>query len=205
MIRLVAWAATLLFAVAVAAFAARFPQYLHAAHPVGMLGATAVPGATAFNLLAWCLPGVLVAGLAWRWRSALSGARWTARLGAQAWLLSAVAFAAQGLFVLDSYDLDARSSRLHGAAWTLWWLAFAVGALLSLHGLRGHVLQGAGRWIAACAAACVLAALAGPVAMPVGITQRVAYGAWFLAALLAAGALSRNAASARGSSPTVRT
>ncbi len=99
--------------------------------PMAASGARDAPEAAAFNALAFVLPGLLAAALAWRARSAASRlAAWPTRLGWQCVLLSALAFAAQGLLPLDLADLDGTASRGHAVAWTLWWIAFVPGVLL---------------------------------------------------------------------------
>ncbi|MES2670222.1 MAG: DUF998 domain-containing protein [Pseudomonadota bacterium] len=107
--------------------------YSHREHPLALLGAVGVPGALAFNTLAFVLPGLLVAFLFWTMRSALPAtAGWRARIGTQLATLSALAFAAQGLFPLDPEDLGGQANALHALAWTMWWIAFAAaGALLA--------------------------------------------------------------------------
>lgn len=183
--RLAAPLAAFVFALALAAFGARFDVYSQLRHPPGLLGASAVPGATAFNLLAYVLPGLLAALPALALRRALAGGGWMARIGAQALLLSALAFAAQGLLPLDSNDIDAPASRLHAAAWTAWWIAFAVAGVL----LAGGTSRGPGArsaWgIAGCALATPAFALLAPALIPAGLAQRLAIASWFLALWLA--------------------
>jgi hypothetical protein len=184
--------AALLCAIAVAGFGGGFAEFSHLQHPIGLLGASLVPRAGAFNVLAFILPGVLAAVAAVGARGHLAGAGWPARIGAQALLLSALAFAAQGLFPLDSTDIDGAGSRLHAAAWTAWWIASGVGAALLAWGSRKrrdrHMPAAA-----ACFAAAVLFALLLPGLLPAGLSQRIAYAAWF-AGLWLAGRLSRTAA-----------
>src|SRR3546814_10898701 len=80
-----------------------------------------MPHALAFNVLGFVLPGVLAALVAWRLRASLDdGAPWAARIGAWLALLSALAFAAQGLLPLDPRGLEADASRMHATMWTLW-------------------------------------------------------------------------------------
>ena len=83
-----------------------------------------IPHALAFNAFGFVLPGLLMAVVAWQWRKRLSGgAPWAARIAARLALLSALAFAAQGLLPLDPADLDAPASHAHATAWMLWWVA----------------------------------------------------------------------------------
>lgn len=196
--------AAALCASAGAGYAAALEGYSHAQHPLAVLGARTVPHAVPFNLLAFVLPGLLVAWGMLRLRAALPAtARWPARIGTQMALLSALAFAAQGLLPLDLGDMDGPASRRHAAAWTAWWVAFAGGGALLASGLA--------RWPAwrRLAAATMLAATMVPafalfvaVLLPAGIAQRLALALWFAWAIAAGVAVSRAAASAPGSSPT---
>ncbi|MGH8076861.1 MAG: DUF998 domain-containing protein, partial [Lysobacter sp.] len=117
----------------------------------------------------------------------LDRSRWMARLGPWLWLLSALAFAAQGLLPLDPTDLDAQSSRVHATAWTVWWIAFVPGAVLLALGLGREARWRLLRWVAASAAVLLpLFALVAPMDLPAGIAQRVALAVWF-ASILTAG------------------
>jgi hypothetical membrane protein len=180
-VSLAAPVAALACAAALIGFAAWLPGYSHLQHPVGLAGSTGLPRATAFNLLAFVVPGTLAALAAHALRGRLSGAPWSARIGAQALLLSGLAFAVQGVFPLDLRDIDAGSSRLHAAAWTAWWLSFAVAGVLLAVGLREGALRATGRVAALSATGGVFLALAGPLLLPAGLCQRVAFAAWFLA------------------------
>ena len=88
-------------------------------------------------------------------------------------MLSALAFAAQGVFPLDPEHLDSGDSRYHAAAWTLWWVSFVPGAALLASGAQP-------RWphVAAAVAvpvlSLVLPGLVGPA-----LAQRLAFAAWF--------------------------
>lgn len=178
--------AALVFAAAVVGFGAMFPGFSHAGHPVGLLGASAVPRATAFNAMAFLVPGLLAAIAALGVRAKLGAAGWAARIGSQALLLSALAFAAQGLLPLDSSDLDAAGSRLHAGAWTAWWLAFVVAAVLLRIGQSARPAGIAANAVAACAAATLAFALLAPAVLPPGLCQRLAFAFWFLGLWLAA-------------------
>lgn len=187
-----------------AAAATALDGYSHAQYPLAVLGARAVPHALPFNLLAFVLPGLLVAWGMLHLRAALpAAARWPARIGAQMALLSALAFAVQGLLPLDLGDLDGPASRLHAAAWMAWWIAFAGGGALLASGLARRPAWG---WLATATllAATLVPACALFVALllPAGIAQRLAFALWFAWAIAAGMAVSRAAASAPGSSPT---
>lgn len=161
--------------------------YSQLAHPVGLLGARGVPHAPAFDAFGFVLPGLLAAFVTWRLRMAVGdGAVWPARIGGWLALLSALAFAAQGVLALDPRDLESAASRAHATAWTLWWVAFVpAGALLAI---GVHRMRAARPFAAACAiAATTVVALA---LLPLdllepALAQRVAFATW-LAWLLAA-------------------
>ena len=55
------WAAALACVVAAVVGGLRLDGYSHALHPLSLLGARGVPGAAAFNLIGFVLPGVLAA------------------------------------------------------------------------------------------------------------------------------------------------
>ncbi len=130
-------AAALLHVVAALGFGWALDDYSMARHPLALLGATGVPHALAFNLLALVLPGVLalwmLAGLV---RSLPPVAGWPLRLGAQMQLIAALAFIAMGLLPLDAEDIDGPASGLHASMWMLWALAFMLGAALLARGTR---------------------------------------------------------------------
>lgn len=190
-------AAMLLFA-GMAMFAGRIDGYSHAQHPLALLGASPLPHAGLFNLLAFVAPGLLVAWSALRLRIALpsgvdGATSWSGRLGAQLMLISALAFAAQGLFPLDGADLDGVRSARHAAAWMVWWIAFAAGGVLLAHGLRGPVAPWRGLAASSLLAAFLLPvlALALPMLVPAGSAQRLAFALWFLWAWQAARIVNR--------------
>lgn len=174
------------------AFPLALPGYAHTLMPVGLLGAVGVPRAQGFNVLGFILPGGLMAWSALglravlvapggvnRVRSAPAGGWWP-RVGATLWLLSAVAFAAQGVWPLDPHDLDGAISQRHASLWTLWWIAFAPGALLLAAGLW-RVRRAAAGWALGGGLAVLLFAAIPPWLLPGPIAQRVALAAWFLA------------------------
>ncbi|MFT3756582.1 MAG: DUF998 domain-containing protein [Pseudoxanthomonas sp.] len=168
------------FAIAVLVFGARLEGYSQALHPVALLGAKGFLNATAFNVLAFVLPGALAACTALGLRAALPAqARWPLRIGAQVLLLVALAFAALGLLPLDVIDLENPASRLHGSAWMLWCLAFAVGGLLLGFGwLRAG--NGPARASFAAVAVVVFAAFFLPALVSPGFAQRLAFAGWWI-------------------------
>lgn len=177
-------------------FGAVLPYYSHLAYPLGLLGATGMPHALGFNLSGFVLPGMLLAWVALGLRSSLpDGVGGSARIGAWLLLFSTLAFAAQGVFSLDSDDLDAAGSRRHVAAWVLWWLAFAAGAGLFAAGTRRvpgwRTLSISG---VAVAAAMLVFVLFTPATWGGAVPQRIAFALWFGWWLFAGRALTRDAA-----------
>lgn len=189
--------ALLLFA-GIAAFAGRIDGYSHAQHPLALLGASPLPHARLFNLLAFVAPGLLAAWGALRLRAALPAsadgtAPWSGRLGAQLMLVSALAFAAQGVLPLDAGDLESVRSARHAAAWMVWWIAFAAGGLLLALGLRGSALAWRGIAASSLLSALLLPVLVLllPMLVPAGSAQRLAFALWFLWALPTARVVNR--------------
>lgn len=127
--------ALLSFVIAAAVAGALLDGYSHREHPLALLGGVGVPGALGFNVFAFVLPGLLVAIVFWAMRSALPAtAGWRVRIGTQLAVLSALAFAAQGLSPLDPDDLGGRANALHALAWTVWWIAYAAACVLLASG-----------------------------------------------------------------------
>lgn len=183
-----------LFAIALAGFGGALEGYSHALQPPALLGAHGVPGALAFNLLGFVLPGLLGMVVMGGVRGRLEGARWSARIGSWLWLLSAFAFAMQGLLPLDPGDMDASLSRLHANAWTVWWLAFVPGGLLLAQGLAPTPAWRPLR-ISALTGALLLPlfTLYAPLGMSMGVSQRVALTLWFACLIVAGFAAQRHA------------
>ena len=161
--------------------------FSHLTHPLAWLGARGMPHAAIFNFTGFVLPGLLVAVALWSLRPALpTPARWSARLGAQLVVLSALGFAAQGLLPLDLDDPDGRAASLHATAWIAWWLAFCAGALGLALGLRGEPTHRRLAAISAAAAVAVpLIVFVAPLWLPVALAQRVAFALWFVWAIAA--------------------
>lgn len=179
------WLAAACCALAVLGFAAALPEFSHAQHPLGLLGAAGVPGAVLFNVLGFVLPGLLAAWVFVRLRARLpvGAARW-AGIGCWLLVLSALAFAAQGVWRLDPSDLDGPISQRHATMWLLWWLVFAAGALVLGAGLlHERMWRGVSiAFVAACAVVVLLNVfpmLAGPIA------QRVVLVAWLASVVVA--------------------
>ncbi|MEH6416052.1 DUF998 domain-containing protein [Pseudomonas sp. CGJS7] len=186
--RALALAAAVCCVAALLGFGAALDGYSHWRHPPGLLGARGIEHALAFNALAYIGPGLVLAWVAWRLGETLRGHGALARIGAWLWLWSALAWAAQGVAVLDPQDLDAQASRLHALAWMLWWLAFAPGAvLLGWAALRSPLWRGFGvaAWIAAAVVTCAIVAADLRLA-PSAPAQRLALLAWLAAYIAAA-------------------
>lgn len=155
-------------------------DYSHLRHPLAWLGATGVPGALWFDAFAFVVPGALAVAALWPLRDAVPAETgWSARIGARLVLLSAFAFAAQGLLPIDIDDLDGTASGLHGIAWTLWWIAFSAGNIGLAWGFRKRRDPVDGLVAFVAAQAVPLCALFAQVAMPVALAQRVAFVLWF--------------------------
>lgn len=187
-VRLAGIAAPACFLAALAGFGMALEGYSQARHPVALLGASGVPRALAFNLLGFLLPGLLAAMVAVGLRRSVPhDVAWPARIGARLMLLSALAFAAQGLLPLDPGNLDDQASQWHATAWTLWWIAFVPGGLLLAVGLMRTSGWRRLALASAIAAGLVLVfALFAPTVVAPGVAQRIAFATWF-AWLLAAG------------------
>lgn len=168
------------FALALWGFGAALEGYSQMAYPVALLGAAGVPRATPFNLLAFLVPGLLAASVALGRRGELPAlSPLSARVGWTLVLLSALAFAAQGLLPLDPVEPDAGRGRLHGVAWGLWAIAFVAAAAALAHAAvtARHPAVAAGHLVAG-ALVFTLAWLVGD-ALPVALAQRAAFGCWF--------------------------
>lgn len=200
---LLPWLAFALFVVGLLLANIGLPEYSQRLHPVGLRGALGLPYATAFNLLLFVVPGVLLAIAGQVLRRKLDKAGWSARIGIVLVQLSAFAFAMQGLMSLDQADMDATTSRLHALAWMLWWIAFVPGSLLLAIGAR----RGMAFTLGSLAAAVLVPWIAvfAPIGPWVGVAQRLAFALWFGWWLFAAAWLSRASTSAPGSSTTAGT
>ncbi len=181
-VRVAAWVAALLFAGCVIVFGSALEGYSQTLHPIALLGAQGIAHAPVFNLVGFVLPGLLLAFVGWRLREAQSAnAPWSLRIGAWLVMLSALAFAMQGVLRLDPQDLEAVVSRLHASVWTLWWVAFAAGAILIAIGRWRGSDSPLPAWTGVLAATVlVMLALLGPLVMPAAIAQRAAFTVWFL-------------------------
>lgn len=170
------WAGAFACAGAAVASGMRLADYSHGLYPLAVLGADGIPGALAFNIAGFIVPGLLAAAVALGlYRALPAAAGWLPRIGSRMLLLSALAFAARGLFPLDLEDVDGAGSGLHASAWLVWWIAFVAAAPLLATGLRRV------RMITI-AAACVLLAMmfAPPSLLAPPHAERIALAAWLL-------------------------
>jgi hypothetical membrane protein len=165
------------FFAAAAVCGALLDGYSHREQPLASLGAAGVPHALAFNTCAFVLPGLSVAVVLWMMRSAMPAkAGWRMRIGMQLAVLSALAFAAQGVFPLNANDLGGQANALHALAWTLWWISFATAGILLAFGGMSHGF----RWSAAVSAMAVLVFSLPPwPGAMAAFSPRCAYVVWF--------------------------
>ena len=159
----------------------RLEDYSHVLHPLALLGAGGVPGALAFNIAGFIVPGALAAVVALGlYRALPAAAGWLPRIGARMLLVSALAFAAQGLFPLDPQDMDGQASGLHAAAWMIWWIAFVAGAPL-----LASVVPRIRMATLAAAGALLVSMFVPPSLLDPPYAQRIALAAWLLWMILA--------------------
>ena len=168
------------FALALAAFGVHVPEYRHALHPVALLGATGMPDAGLWNVLGFLVPGLLAAVALQGVRDALrdADASLVARVGVTLVMLSALAFAAQGLLPMQlGRAVDTGPARLHVVAWTLWGLSALAGfAVLAVGRLRRP-----GSALAALAVGAAMAAAlhTDAFASTGALRERIALALWF--------------------------
>jgi hypothetical protein len=177
-----AWLAALVFVLVATAGGIAFDGYSHLRHPLALLGVSGAPHAVWFNTLGWGLAGLLLAWQSVAFRERLpAGVAWPARIGAWLLLMSAAAFAAQGLWPLDPSDLDGPASQRHAVCWMLWWIAFVSGAALLSAGLWRERGMRTGAISLMTLAVVVAFLVVMPVVMPEPLAQRSAIAAWFVA------------------------
>lgn len=117
--------------------------YVPATQSLSMLGAVGAPGAGWFNLLGYIVTGVvlLLFVIALERGMQRDGAARGGRLGTGLLMVSALAFAAQGVFAFDPAELDAATSQRHASA-----LAFALLGLMAGAMFVAASLRRAPRW-----------------------------------------------------------
>ena len=184
--------------VAIAAFVLALVSATHASawtprHALAMPGATGMPDAGAFNLLAFVVPGAaLLAAALWR--------RWQSRDvpgmagGIAVWLLAiaAVAWLALGLSPIDAGDLVGEGSQHHAALWMLWLIAVSAAAVALVIGAA----QGQRGLMGVLALLWFVAAFALPVLLD-GWAQVLAAVAWMAWPLTPPGRIGIMTSSAR--------
>lgn len=176
-------------------------DYQHARHPLALLGGTGAPGWRLANTLLFVLPGGLVMAVAWMMRGRLPATTaWPMRMSMQLGLLAALGYALQGLCNLDPTRLpDDGSNRWHAASWLLWWLTFAVSALVLA---LARELSMRLRATSLCVALLIPLAMLGLLPMHPALAHRTGIGLWLGWWLLVTLALSRGEASSPRSSMT---
>lgn len=156
------------------------------AWPLALHAAIGAPHARGVNLLGFVLPGLLWALSAWRLRQALGNARaLSLRLATQALLLASLAWAGQGLWPLDTMDLDGPAAQRHALVWTLWWLAAAVAGLGFAAGLWRAGRPTATFVAAGLVAWLLLAVHATPALLSPAVAEMLALAAWSVGVWLA--------------------
>jgi hypothetical membrane protein len=183
------WLAGLVFALALAWAGSGVDGYEHARNSVGMLGSRGVPVAAVFNGAGFVLPGLLLLAFALAIGARLreGGSTLAARLGVHLALISAIAFAAQGVLPLDPAGAsDGVAAQRHVFALTIALLAAVPSMALLAAGLHGQPAWRPLPWLGATFAALLLAAIVFPVhewwpgaAGRSGLSQRVAFLAYF--------------------------
>lgn len=159
---------------------AAMPAFDAASMPLAMAGTPGVPGAAAFNVFTFLLPGACALACGWFWRARVQGASFAARVGAWMAMLAALAFIAEGLWPLAGDVLNG-DAPLHAAAWMAWWIAAACAAAATAVGVLRRVPAVAA--VSVGAAIAIVALALNLVAWPPGIAQRaslLAWGAWVL-------------------------
>jgi hypothetical membrane protein len=149
------WLSAIAFALAVAVCGALTPAYEPARHAIGLLGSAAAAYPAAFNVTAFVLPGMLLAGLALALETPLrtAGVGRGGRIATYLMLISALAFTAQGGFPFVPRDSDGVGSRRHVVAYSIAMLAWLPSTALYAFALRAR-----GGWAALSPLATVLAA-----------------------------------------------
>ncbi len=148
------WLAGVCFGVAVLVLAADHSGFVAARHPLGHLGALQASGALLWNLLGFILPGLLLMSFSIALEIVMQrdGVSRIGRIGTGMLMLSALAFAAQGVLPFDLDDPHVRASQLHVSALVLALLGLMAGAFFvafSLKARRGwRVLTGGGAVLA---------------------------------------------------------
>ena len=189
------WIAPLWFALAVWLAGWR-EGYAPALHSVGDLGAVDAPHAWLFNLAGFIVPGLLllVFALALERAMARDGAGRGGRLGTGLLMISALAFAAQGVFSFDPSELDGIDSQRHASALAFALLGLMAGAMFVTASVRRLAGWRALAAFGPALAALLLAFLVQPPQawLPmlegrIGHAQRLVLGVYFLWFVLASG------------------
>lgn len=187
------WLASLWFGVAVWVAGVR-DGYAPALRAVGDLGAMGAPDAMLFNLVGFIVPGVLLLVFAWALEGAMArdGSGRGGRLGTGLLMISALAFAAQGVFAFDLAEPDGAASQLHASALAFALLGLMAGAIFIAASLRRAPGWRGLSMLGPALAAMLLLFLAQPPQawLPmlegrIGHAQRLVFGVYFLWFVLA--------------------
>ncbi len=124
------WLAAVIFALALWWLGADHTGFDAARHPVGHLGAVQAPLGWRWNTLGFVLPGLFLFGFSLALESAMrsEGCGRAGRIGTGLLMISALAFAAQGVWHFDLDDELARGTQAHVSALALALLALLAGA-----------------------------------------------------------------------------
>jgi hypothetical protein len=183
------WLAGLVFALALAWAGAQVAGYDPARQSIGLLGARGSTVAAGFNVAGYLVPGLLltVFAVAFGRQERRDGSTLAARLGGHLALISALAFAAQGLLPLDpASSADGAAAQRHVFALTIAMIAAVPSTILLAAGLRRRAGWAPLPQLGAAFAALLLLALAWPAhewlpgwAGRSGFSQRLAFLVYF--------------------------
>lgn len=189
------WIAPLWFALATWLAGLR-AGYQPALRSVGDLGALDAPHAWLFNWLGFIAPGLLLLLFALALERVMTrdGAGRGGRLGTGLLMISALAFAAQGVFAFDPTELDSLASQRHASALAFALLGMMAGALFVAASVRRLAGWRALAAFGPALAALLLAFLVQPPQawLPmlegrIGHSQRLVLSVYFLWFVLASG------------------
>lgn len=173
------WAGILAIAMLAAAlFAAMRVAGWNFGMPISLAGSSLSKVAQEFNALGFVAPGALMAFQALRSRLTMhQAAKRGERLALWLWMISALAFAAMGVYSLDArVDLDEGSNQWHAVAWYLWWSSAALGCVAAGFGSESRL-----RFFAIAAFIEILLGVWYlPSIIPVGAAQLFAVLAWMV-------------------------
>lgn len=132
------WLGPMCFVLVALAAGAWREAYVPAQQSLSILGAVGAPGAVWFNLLGYVVVGLVLLLFVIALERAMQhdGAARGGRLGTGLLMVSALAFAAQGVFAFDPADVDAATSQRHSSALAFALLGLMAGAMFVAASLR---------------------------------------------------------------------